>query len=498
MTEQEREDAEYREVLEELAFRAECEKYRFYEPNGKCNEFLTSVGDGKFFIVFFSAANGVGKTCVASNVVAHLIWGDESDNPWFDHPLFKNYPFPKKGRIVSAPTNIEKNVIPSLKEWLPEGRYRARKGNKKFESIWETDKGHSFEIMTYEQSPKEFEGPTLGWVWFDEPPSEEIFKACISRLRKGGIMFITATPLNGSAWMYDILVARNDVAGSQDELAGKLISHIQADVEAACIEHGVRGHLEHAHIEQMVAMYSDDDKQARVHGKFQHLVGLRYKRFSRHIHVIKPFPINLNDYTVYEALDPHPRNPDAVVWLAVDRKGRKFIIDELYLKCEGGTKELAERILNKASNYRIERRIIDPSAFIEDQHTQQSLAGNLLKLDLNYVAATKARTASDRRIEDGLAYQKITVGDHEEWIKEPEFYVFDHCTRVIWEFEHYRWAEWKGTSSEDHDPKQKTLDKDDHMIECIGRLLYQEPIFIEPPRFNQQDEDASYDPYARS
>lgn len=195
-----------RELKEEEAFRYESEKYRFYEPNGKCEEYIKAVGEGKTFIVFFSAANGVGKTCVSANVVANILFGKENENPYFEYPLYKNWPYPKKGRIVSDPTNIDKNLIPVLKEWLPEGRYKTSKGNKKFESMWKTDNGWMFDIMTYDQDVKEFESSTLGWIWFDEPPPESIFKACVSRLRKGGIIFITATPLSGSGWMYDALV----------------------------------------------------------------------------------------------------------------------------------------------------------------------------------------------------------------------------------------------------------------------------------------------------
>jgi hypothetical protein len=61
---------------------------------------------------------------------------------------------------------------------------------------------------------------------------------------------------------------------------------------------------------KMIGEYSEDEKQARIYGKFQHLIGLRFKNFSRNIHVIKPFNINYKDFTVYEALDTHPRNPD--------------------------------------------------------------------------------------------------------------------------------------------------------------------------------------------
>ena len=487
--------ASLRDVKEEKVFRLQNEKFRFYEPNGKCEEFITRVGEinqnGQHnFIVLFSAANGVGKTCVAANIVAHLLWGKESENGYFNHPLYKDFPFPKKGRIVSDPENLKINLIPTLKDWFPEGRYKSRKSGKQYESNWSTDTGWEFDIMSYEQDAKEFESATLGWAWFDEPPPEAIFKATVSRMRKGGIIFISETPLY-AAWLYDHIIANPD-----KDLATKgQRVYIEADVEAACKQHGIRGHLEHEHIERMIAEYSEEEKQARVYGKFQHLIGLRFKAFSRNVHVIRPFNINFKDYSVYEALDPHPRNPDALIWLAVDRKGRKFIVDELWLKCQGGTDELAQRIKEKAANYRIERRIIDPSAFIEDQHSQRSLQGILSERGLSYIEASKLRTMSDRRIEDALAFQKINLNDHEEFVKAPELYIFDNCQRTIYEFEHLRWDEWKGKTAENKDQKEKTVDKDDHMIENIGRILVQEPTFREIPVGTGIAEEPNYDPY---
>jgi len=194
---------------------------------------------------------------------------------------------------------------------------------------------------------------------------------------------------------------------------------------------------------KMIGEYSEEEKQARIYGKFQHLIGLRFKQFSRNIHVIKPFNITYKDFTVYEALDTHPRNPDMVNWIAVDRKGNKYVIAELKAKCEGGTEELAERIKNIASQYRIQRRIIEPAALVVDQHddTGKSLSEKLSGFGLTYYPASKVRVQSDRRIEDALSFQKIKVGDAEEMIRAPELYIFDTCPNTIWEFEHLRWDE---------------------------------------------------------
>ena len=197
-----------KEALQILAFRKENEKYRSFIPNGKTEEFIKMVGSGEVFVALLSAANGVGKTACGVNIVAHLCF--ECSCPYFNYPLFKDFPFEKKGRIVSDPTTITQQIVPELKKWLPKLRYQTNNEGKNFEAKWTTDTGWEWDLMTYEQDPKEFESVTLGVAWFDEPPPQEIYKATISRMRRGGIVFITQTPLKGSAWLYDSFVVSPD------------------------------------------------------------------------------------------------------------------------------------------------------------------------------------------------------------------------------------------------------------------------------------------------
>lgn len=456
---------ELMELKRERLRRLNQEKYRFYEPTGKGEEYITAVGSGEHFTIFFTAANGTGKTAASCNVLAHLMF--PCGNPWFQGPLFKNWPFPKKGRIISEPA-VATLITDDLKNWFPAGRYTSEKSRKQFDSQWKTDTGWAFDVMTYDQDPKEFESATLGWAWFDEPPPFEIFKATVARMRKGGIIFISATPLTNAAWFYDYIYSQDPEVLAK----GKRIL-ITAEMESACIEHGVRGFLQHEHIENIISQYDEDEKQARVYGRFQHLVGLVFKKFNREMHVIRPFNINWNDFLVYEALDPHPRTKDACLWVAVNRQQQYFIIDELWMN--GLVPELAQRIKAKASNYRVHRRVIDPSALIEDQHTGKSLHSRLQSFGLSYQPGTKTREASDRRIADALDYQK----KGEEILIAPELYVFDTCPRTIYEIEHYRWDDWIGKVADRRNPKERPVDKDDHMIENLGRILIQEPDFIE-------------------
>lgn len=449
------------------------------------------VGSGEVFVCLLSAANGVGKTAVGANILAHLMYG-QSGNKWFaeeefewEHtetdqsgtrkaakmPLFQDFPFPKQGRIVSDPTTVAETIVPELHKWFPQGKYTTSKSGKNYEYSWKTNTGFQFELMTYEQRTKEFESATLGFAWFDEPPPAAIFKATVARMRLGGIIFITATPLTGSAWLYDHILTYKGEAKR---------SFIQSDIESNCIEHGIRGRLKHKDIQAMISEYSEDDKQARIHGRFHHLVGLVFKMFDRKIHVIRPFEIKPQDFVVVHALDPHPRVSDALMWVAVDRKGNRYVVDELYGKYKTG--ELASRVIKKNELYRIMLMLGDPAMWVEDKHKEapelETLAAQLNnKYDLQYMKGTKDRSRADRRIRDAIDYQKS--GD--EMLIAPELFIFDHCTRTIWEFEHYQWDEWRGITADNKTPKEKPMDKDDHQIENLGRILLQEVPFSPMP-----------------
>lgn len=490
-----------RAIQEERVRRLRDEKYRYYEPNGVVEEYINAFASGDYFILFLSAANGVGKTAAASNILANLMF--DTDNHWFRGKMFHDFPYLKKGRIITDSALVDKNIISGLKFWFPKGKYQTTKAGKHYESQWSTDTGWEFDIMTYQQDPKEFEGVTLGWAWFDEPPPDNILKATISRMRKGGIIIITATPISGSAHLYDMFAkGKMEVEvqlreGEDPVKVERSIFHLTADVESACKEHGVRGHLNHSDILRMVAEYPEDERQARVYGKFAHLIGLVFKKFDRKIHVIKPFNVNANDFVVYHYLDPHPRNEDMALWVAVDKYGTHYVVDEFY-KHPDDYKDLAFRVHKKNDQYRIGGMWSDPWIFNKDQHhnsNNKNLSEQLIAEGLTYLPAPKQRAAADKCIEAALNYVK---SGENHIITPPQLFIFDTCQRTIWELEHYRWDEWKGRTGDNRNKKEKPVDKDDHAIECLGRALISNHIWY--PKSPDIDStimtNEDFDPYS--
>lgn len=201
------------EIDKQLIAYKSISEYQFYSPNGVAQKFIRMIGENKFFINLFIAANGVGKTAVLCNIIANICF--KPNLPWFDYPLYRQFPYVPKGRIISDTTTVTKTIVPELKKWLPKGRYKANKADKHYESVWNTfdptKSKFEFDIMTYEQDVRQFESATLGFAIFDEPVPEPVWKATISRMRRGGIIITCFTPLMGSAYFYDNYVTTPDV-----------------------------------------------------------------------------------------------------------------------------------------------------------------------------------------------------------------------------------------------------------------------------------------------
>lgn len=455
-----------------------------YIPNVKCEQFIKLVGENKTFINLITAANGVGKSASLCNIITNICYGPQND--YFKYPLFENYPYLKRGRIISDPTTIKEKIIPELKKWFPSNRYKVhyatKKEGKNYECKWTTDTGFEFDIMSNEQESKEFESTDLGWCAFDEPSRKDIFLATVARMRTGGIIFWGLTPLFYAAWIKDDIYDKRD---------GKFVDYITATVWDNCKDiEGTRGILTKENIEKMISQYPPDEREARIEGKFGHLLGRVHKTFNRKIHVIKPFKIDFKNYVVVKAHDTHPRVDDHILWMAINEKGTKFFIDELIIK--GTTAEMAAKIKAKEQigGWRmLNNDIIDPSAFNVDERTgERSVADKFSDEGINYRPGSKDLVGCIRRMDDALYYEEKAG----ELIKAPEIYWFETVPTAIKQIDNYVWDDYRGKSADEKQPKGKPKDKDDHQVENAHRLLKEEYQFNKyiPPK----EVDDGYEP----
>jgi len=438
--------------------------YLFFTPCFKGEEFIKLFGEPKDdkFIYFFIGGNGSGKSVVLANIIANICC--EPKNKYFDFGIFKAWPYLKKIRIISDPTTVSEKTVPELLKWLPRGKYKAGKEKKSyFSKFFFPETGFSLDLMTYEQDPKEFESVDLGLCLSDEPCPEDIFNASLSRLRvgEGGIFGSFFTPLASAAYLFDRFIDNP----SQQYADWRYIS-VFDNLEGQ----ESRGFLKRETVERMIANYTEEEKEARIKGSFMHLGGLIFKEFDRQKHIVKmTLPelisnIPRRHWRVAYAIDPHPVENTAVLFMALLPDGRRVFIDEIWLGADCGI--IAQKI-NNILDY-CERLgadtmkrvgLIDPSAVIKDKlRGDRSWKDDLFKVGIKTIEATKDRDRADDCIRQEL---RGTVN--------PNIYILNNCCRTIWEFARYQ---------KDPNNPTKRLDRDDHFVENAGRLLLAFPHYL--------------------
>lgn len=420
-------------ILLELERRREENGCRYLEPNGAQERFVTLLGRQPP-VGIFSAANGIGKTALIANIMANIIWGPQ--NRYFDFPLFRQWPYPKRLRFVTDPKLVEEigPLHSEISRWWPRGRYQALKGGKSYYSQYKAGK-FLLDVMSYDQDLKQFEGATLGGIFFDEPPVKAIWNASLARLRMGGVALVFMTPLTQAAWFFDEVVPRH-----QEHI-------VYGDIEDNCKVHGVRGQLEHANIERMVAEMDPEEVEARAHGKAMYLQGLVFKNFEPRAHILPDHITVPSGAQVWQIVDPHGDKPFACIWGFCDATGTLIQVDEwpnedFYRMhgCELGIEDYKRLFAQKEQGWHVSKRIMDRHfAEVRTVHTRETLREAFAKVglhyELSYHGGTEEIDVGVVKVRDFLSYDASKPIDT---LNRPHYYVSPKCVNTIKGFQ--RWS----------------------------------------------------------
>jgi hypothetical protein len=156
------------------------------------------------------------------------------------------------------------------------------------------------------------------------------------------------------------------------------------------------------------------------------------------------------DHVIFTAIDPHPKTPHAVLFIAVGPHQLPIVYDEIFIHCSAD--ELADITLARLRGRQAAPSRCDPIAWIEDPITGQSLAERFLSRGLSVLKASKARTFGTLLLKGVF--------------KRPRGIRFVPTVhRTLWEIGRYCF-----------DPKTNApVDEDDHMMENLYRLFINNP-----------------------
>lgn len=443
------ERASYLTLLQEEIQYRKSKKILYYTPYEKQLQFHQSPAVTRAIL----GGNRSGKTCAGGMEFLFHVTGlypkwYKEDNK-LDTPVI--------GRIVAK--DFQKGVgmviIPFLEEWLDPSlvtrKYRNPIG---IPVLWELRNGSKFDILTHEQDTGQFEGWRGQVAWFDEPPPRDKYIATLRGLVDyRGRNWLTLTPLS-QPWIYDEIYNCKDT---------NRVFSITTDIQD-------NPHLSKEAIKEFEQTLTDEEKEARLHGRFLHLSGIVYKEFNNNIHICEPPQIKEN-WTRYFCIDPHPRTPTACLWLAVDPFGNHWVYDELWLK-DMDIEQVSHAIHAQEGNLPPKIRYIDPA-----MDKDNSLAGGFntrKELMKHGIYCQRAST-------DELGMNRIRMALKPRYVVKygtevPVLRISRKCTQTLYEFQHYIWAERK------HEfglTEKNTVKKaNDHFMDCLKYIYNADPRYM--------------------
>jgi hypothetical protein len=458
----------------------------FYNPHRKQDLFHRA---GNYKRRYVRSGNRFGKSEMGA---AEDLAFSVGERPWYpedDPARFIGIPkHPTKGCIVVADWDKAEEIFTNLTPGKSQGKLitlmpkfaeaqykRGRSGTGiaeiSLKSIWGGRSTiHIETVRSFMQNRMGLESSNWDWIHIDEPCPEEMWKAMARGLiDRSGSAWFTCTPLT-EAWINDYFIPRSrtrdmfdDPYVNEDKKLKKWV------VTGSSYDNPF---VPKAEIENFAGELSAAEIQTRINGIPAAFSGLIYKNFKHDKHVYRNTPFGWEsaqqppkDYTIRVFIDPHPKTPHAVLYFATSPHGYTYIYQELFRPCL--ISELVELVQAQTEGYRVEDYIVDPLAFVENPNTGACMADEFYAHGLYVIPAPK-----------DLAYGLIKTDQAwNQYDKDgfPYIRVHENCEEFLYEIDRYIWQ----------DKKEKPVDRDDHMMECLYRavltgLHYVNPDYVVP------------------
>ena len=189
-------------------------------------------------------------------------------------------------------------------------------------------------------------------------------------------------------------------------------------------------------------------------------------------HYVEPFEQAYNWPTVF-LLDPHPRKPHMMSWVAVDPSDDWWQILEATM--DGSPQEVRDLALGVEREHGLDivKRIVDPNMGESPAHN----AGR------RHITVRQEFDAVGLRCD--LADDNFTVGmtrlksamKPDSRTKAPRIHIFNTCPLTNKQIKAYTWQEWRPNSATHKDPKAMPMDKEDDFPTLLRYLANIQPTF---------------------
>ena len=431
-------------------------------------DLLEAWKDYRYETFTYSGANRIGKTTILSIIAFCVMFGRW---PWSGERIPFPHSKPRKVRLIGQDweKHIQTVLVPRLKEWWPKKRpVFTKKNNMGVEAFWRDEITKcTLEIMSDRQYADLHEGGDGDLIGYDEPPKREIYIANARGLVDREGRELLCMTLLKEAWVDHEIIKRVDEHGNPDMSVFNVSGDISVNVGYGISQKGV---------DSFAKKLSEDEKDARLKGIPSHMSGLVCPQFKRGLHVKQRFKIPL-DWIVDVAIDTHPREKQAILFVATNPNNVRYACFEVWDHGDG--KWIGQKIIEIVQRHhlRIGRIVCEPLAK-GDRNEKNTTFDKIDRVlgQYGYVLDT----ASKDKDSGILEINEHLMGPNEE----PSLFFFQDMRHTIKQLEGWMYDE----------DTQKAQKKDDHFPENLYRVLLLNTRYYPP----EDDEDYDDDYYHQS
>ena len=339
--------------------------------------------------------------------------------------------------------------------------------------------GSKIVFFSGEMDPFRFEGGTWDAIFWDEPPKQEHFVAMDrGTLVKDAPMFFHMTPLS-EPWIFDHHL--QEVGKQDSKVYLSTLNLFSSEVHWMTKQ-------KKKDFEKEVYRENPHNVEARVHGRFTHLLGRIYPTYDEDIHLIPSNKIEQllsQNVTHGVTVDPHDRRPFAIgFWFVTPDNDLVFyknypieLMPEIK-SCDLTVSEYAKMMLDEQSRLRegkISYWFGDPNKLKTPRKTSGHSGQTLL--DEFCMEGVYFDVEINNSLEDGhSAVRDYLYYDNEQPIShtnKPKIYISEDCLNVHTSMTRYTWDEKKSKTLASEVPHEKWKDFADIVrYTCIKRPIW--------------------------
>ena len=421
-----------------------------YQPHERQKAFHGSTAQQRLFI----GGNRSGKTTAGA---VEGLWRARGVHPYQRVP-----DPPTRGRIVAVdfPNGHQQIIWPVLKQWivpsdLIDGSWEASYSKQDRELTLAN--GSTIQMSSADSELDKHAGTSRHWVWVDEECAEPYWTENRARVvDTAGVIWMTMTAVHGQSWSYDKLF-----------VPGTGIEGVRKDPRIFVVQVQMydNPHLSPAARDDFLSGLDEQDRAARVLGRYNMVGGAIFKQFSDATHVVEP-QLPPEDWSIFASMDHGLNAPTSWHWHGVGPAGRVLTFHEEY-EAEMTVPRWAERVLAYEQEIRrpVEYRVGDPSI-----GNRQQAGGMVVSVQGDYLASGVAIILGNNDV-------PTSINRIRRYLERPGMWqITRDCPQLVRQLQRYRWkTSISARTRERTNPQEAPVKKDDHAVDDVRYFFMSRP-----------------------